>query len=112
MAREHRPSTTIGGEPPEALGLVLLEAQAMSVPVVATRNGGMPETLQHGRTGFLVNQGSGVALADALATLLSDPFMNRTFGQNGRGFVCDCFDIGRCYRALEDLYHRVIKITN
>lgn len=98
------PSTTLGGESPEALGLVLLEAQAMGVPVVATRNGGIPETLQDRRTGFLVDQGSSAALADALATLLCDPSLNRTFGQNARAFVCDRFDIARCYRALEDLY--------
>ena len=43
---------------PEALGLVLLEAQAMSVPVVGTRNGGIPETLEEGQTGYLVDQES------------------------------------------------------
>jgi colanic acid/amylovoran biosynthesis glycosyltransferase len=98
------PSTTVGDVSPEALGLVLLEAQAMSVPVVATRNGGMPETLLHGRTGFVVDPGSGTALANPLATLLSDPALNRSFGQNARAFVCDHFDIARCYHALEDLY--------
>lgn len=106
------PSTAKNGHSPEALGLVLLEAQAMCVPVVATRNGGIPETLQDGRTGFLVEQDSPKALADALATLLLNPDLNRTFGENGRGFVCDRFDIGNCYRALEDLYDRVVKVAN
>jgi colanic acid/amylovoran biosynthesis glycosyltransferase len=98
------PSTTAGGEPPEALGLVCLEAQAMSVPVVATRNGGMPEALEHGRTGFLVEQSSSAALVDALATLLCDSSLNRSFGQNARSFICDRFDVARCYSALENLY--------
>lgn len=98
------PSTTSGDQPPEALGLVLLEAQAMGVPVVGTHNGGIPETLQHERTGFLVQQASGTALAGALTTLLCDSSLNRSFGQNARAFVCERFDIARSYRFLENLY--------
>jgi colanic acid/amylovoran biosynthesis glycosyltransferase len=98
------PSTTAGGEIPEALGLVLLEAQAMSVPVVGTRNGGIPETLEDGRTGYLVEEESPAALAAALETLLVNQPLNRAFGQEARAFVCERFDIDRCYRALEDLY--------
>jgi colanic acid/amylovoran biosynthesis glycosyltransferase len=98
------PSTTAGGEVPEALGLVLLEAQAMSVPVVATRNGGIPETLEDGRTGYLVDEESPAALAGALETLLGNEPLNRSFGQRARAFVCERFDIDQCYRALEDLY--------
>jgi colanic acid/amylovoran biosynthesis glycosyltransferase len=101
------PSTTAGGEIPEALGLVLLEAQAMSVPVVATRNGGIPETLEDGRTGYLVEEESPAALADALAKLLNDEALNRSFGQRARALVCDRFDIDRCYGALEKLYDQI-----
>jgi glycosyltransferase involved in cell wall biosynthesis len=98
------PSTTAGGEVPEALGLVLLEAQAMSVPVVATRNGGIPETLEDGRTGYLVDEESPTTLAAALETLLVNEALNRSFGQRARALVCERFDIDRCYSALEDLY--------
>jgi colanic acid/amylovoran biosynthesis glycosyltransferase len=101
------PSTTAGGEMSEALGLVLLEAQAMSVPVVATRNGGISETLEDGKTGYLVDQGSPSALATALTALLNNEGLNRCFGQRARAFVCDRFDIDRCYRALEEIYDRV-----
>jgi colanic acid/amylovoran biosynthesis glycosyltransferase len=100
------PSTATGGMP-EALGLVLLEAQAMSVPVVATRNGGISETLEDGRTGFLVDQDSPSALASALTGLLNSESLNRSFGQRARAFVCDRFDIDRCYRLLEDIYDRI-----
>ena len=92
---------------PEALGLVLLEAQAMGVPVVATRNGGIPEAMEDGRTGYLVDQDSPTDLAGALATLLDNEMLNRSFGRNARAFVCDRFDIDRCYHALEALYGRI-----
>jgi colanic acid/amylovoran biosynthesis glycosyltransferase len=100
------PSTTAGGEIPEALGLVLLEAQAMGVPVIATRNGGIPETLEDGRTGYLVDQDSPAALASALTKLLDNEGLNRSLGQRARSFVCERFNIDRCYGALEDLYDR------
>ncbi len=102
------PSTTSGGELPEALGLVVLEAQAMSVPVVANRNGGIPEAMEDGRTGLLVEENSPAALADALATLLADQGMNRSFGESARNFVCNRFDIARCYSALEDIYDGIL----
>ena len=98
------PSTTAGGQMPEALGLVLLEAQAMGVPVVGTRNGGIPETLEEGQTGYLVDQESPAALAAALKMLLVNQAVNRSFGERARAFVCERFDIDRCYSALEDLY--------
>lgn len=102
------PSTTAGGEVPEALGLVVLEAQAMSVPVVATRNGGIPEAMEDGQTGLLVDEDSPAALADALTKLLGNQPMNRTFGERARSFVCDRFDITRCYSALEDIYDDIM----
>lgn len=101
------PSTTAGGEMPEALGLALLEAQAMSIPVVATRNGGIPETLEDGRTGYLVDQDSPPDLATALARLLGNESLNQRFGQRARTFVCERFDIDRCYGSLEEIYDRI-----
>jgi colanic acid/amylovoran biosynthesis glycosyltransferase len=101
------PSITAGGLPAEAFGLVLLEAQAMSVPVVGTDNGGIPETLQHGRTGLLVAQNSPHELADALAMLIENESLNRSFGENARTFALRNFDITLWYRKLEDLYDRV-----
>ncbi len=101
------PSTTAGGQMPEALGLVLLEAQAMGVPVVGTRNGGIPETLEEGLTGYLVEEESPVALAGALARLLGKEALNRSFGQRARAFVSERFDINRSYSVLEELYDRI-----
>lgn len=79
----------------------------MSVPVVGTRNGGIAETLEEGRTGFLVEQDSPSALASALTPLLNNEDLNRSFGQRARAFVCDRFDIDGCYRSLEDIYDRI-----
>jgi len=57
----------------EAFGLVLLEAMAAGVPVVATAVGGVPEVLDGGRAGRLVPYGDAAALAAALRATLEDP---------------------------------------
>jgi colanic acid/amylovoran biosynthesis glycosyltransferase len=102
------PSTTAQGEMAEALGLVLLEAQAMGVPVVGTRNGGIPETFEDGKTGFLVYQESAPGLADALAKLLENESVNRAFGQRARAHICERFDIAQSHNALEELYDQIL----
>ena len=102
------PSTTAEGEVPEALGLVLLEAQAMRVPVVASRNGGIPEAVEDGKTGLLVDEDSPAALAEALGKLISDVAVNRSFGESARTLVCERFDIERCYEGLETIYDGVL----
>jgi glycosyltransferase involved in cell wall biosynthesis len=55
---------------PEGFGRVVVEAQAMGRPVVATNHGGARETVEPGRTGWLVPPGDARALADAIAEAL------------------------------------------
>lgn len=57
----------------ELLGLALLEAMACGTPVVATRTGGMPEIVEDGVTGFVVEPGDGAALADAVRRVVELP---------------------------------------
>ena len=64
----------------EAFGLVLLEAGACKLPVVASRVGGIPELIHDRSTGLLVEPGDAAALAQALRTLLSDTALARALG--------------------------------
>jgi len=68
----------------EAYGLVLLEAMAAGVPIVATDVGGIPEVVEGGRSGRLVPFGDADALAAALRSVLNDP-----------GVAHDLVDAGR-----------------
>lgn len=55
---------------PELMGLTLLESQACGTPVVCTNAGAMREFVDHGKTGLVVKQNSGEAIAEALSTII------------------------------------------
>jgi glycosyltransferase involved in cell wall biosynthesis len=91
----------------EALPTVLLEAGAMGRPVVATRVGGIPEIVEDGRTGLLVDVGDPDALADQLAQLLLDPPRARAMGCAARARVKERFSLPVQAAALRALYDEV-----
>lgn len=68
----------------EGFGIVLLEAMASSLPVVATRAGAIPEVVVEGETALLVPVGSARKVADAIATLAWEPDRARDLGEAGR----------------------------
>lgn len=68
----------------EAFGLVALEAAAMGRPVVAARVGGLPEVVEAGATGVLVEPDQPAALAEAIIGLLSNPASRRAMGDAAR----------------------------
>jgi glycosyltransferase involved in cell wall biosynthesis len=88
----------------EGLGMVLLEAAATGVPVVASRVGGIPECVIDGRTGFLVPERDEEALAGRMGELLDDSSMRRRMGAEGRALIERRFDVHRQTEALESLY--------
>lgn len=71
----------------ESFPLVLLEAMAAGLPVVATAVGGVPECMRPGETGLLVPPADSDALAGAIAALLADFERCQTFGQTGAEWV-------------------------
>lgn len=71
----------------EGLGIVFLEASATGVPVVAGDSGGAPETVQHNKTGLVVDGRAVEKIADAVAGLLADPDRAAAMGAAGREWV-------------------------
>jgi glycosyltransferase involved in cell wall biosynthesis len=71
----------------EPLGLINLEAGACHKPVVATRVGGIPEAVEDGVNGFLVEPGDVANLADRVAQLIADPALRARLGEAGRARV-------------------------
>jgi glycosyltransferase involved in cell wall biosynthesis len=73
----------------EPLGVVVLEAMAAGLPVVATRVGGIPEIVQEGVTGTLVGADDDVAFGEALVALLEAPDLRARMGEAGRATAAE-----------------------
>jgi glycosyltransferase involved in cell wall biosynthesis len=93
---------------PEPLGNVILEAMAMGLPVVASRNGGVPELVEDGKSGLLFAPGDAAELADRLADLLLHPDRRREMGEAGRRRQRNEFSLARCVGGLEAVYRRAL----
>lgn len=68
----------------ESFGLAALEAMACGVPVIGTHAGGLPEVVEHGRTGYLLSVGDVEGMAAAALTLLRDPDLWHDFSLEAR----------------------------
>jgi glycosyltransferase involved in cell wall biosynthesis len=71
----------------EALGLALQEAMSAGCPGIGSRVGGIPELIEHERTGLLVEPGQPGQLALALETLMSNPQVRETYGRGGAASI-------------------------
>jgi glycosyltransferase involved in cell wall biosynthesis len=88
----------------EAQGLTILEAMALSRPVVASSVGGIPEMVEDGRTGLLVPPHDPEALAAAIVRLLTDHAYADLLAKGGHDLVHERFCVELMVSAIEDLY--------
>jgi glycosyltransferase involved in cell wall biosynthesis len=92
----------------EGFGLVFLEAMAAAKPVVATRVSAVPEVVDDGVTGLLVEPQNPKALADAMLSLLSDKERARSMGQAGLKRLHERFTEERMIDEIELLYAQIL----
>jgi glycosyltransferase involved in cell wall biosynthesis len=85
-----------------------MEAQAAGAAVVATNVGGIPDVVQDGRTGILVEPRDPGALAAAVISLLDDPAGAAAIGQRAAEQARQRFSRQATARAFESLYNRVL----
>ena len=93
----------------EPAGLVTLEAYAHSRPVIATSVGGIPEFIEHGRTGLLVSNYDENALADAIDLLASDYEKAKNMGLSGYELLVEKFNLEKHFDELTKLYQNVVE---
>jgi len=92
----------------EAQGLTILEAMALSRPVVASNVGGIPEMIEDGRTGLLVPPHDPGALATAISRLLRDHPLADTLARAGHDMVHERFCVELMARAVETIYDEAV----
>ena len=88
----------------EAQGLSILEAMALSRPVVASAVGGIPEMIDDARTGLLVPPHDPGALAAAIVRLMANPEFAARIGRAGHDLVHERFCVEQMVRAVETIY--------
>ena len=91
----------------EGLPLVILEAMAAGLPVVATPVGGIPEVVIHQETGLLVPVEDVQALRDAIIKLLQNPLLKYEMGNKGLEMVNENFSLEKMCEQVFDIYEKV-----
>jgi len=89
---------------PEPFGLVGLEAMGEARPVVAFDVGGVPDWLDDGKTGFLIEKDDIKSLAEKTAVLLGNHELCRSMGQEGRRQLLEKFPSSKHLDRLESTY--------
>src|SRR5881392_4219859 len=82
----------------------VLEAMATGLPIVATRHGGIPEAVEHGRTGFLVAEEDHVGLANAMQLITRSPDLLTQMGARAHATVVERFEQDTQIDKLESFY--------
>jgi len=85
----------------------VIEAMAAGLPIVSTAVGGVPELLQDGKEGFIVQSGFADPLSEATMTLLKDADLRRTMGAAPTLCARENFNVSLMVRAYEKLYDEI-----
>ena len=96
----------------EGFGMVALEAAAAGKPVIATRCGGLPDAVEHGASGILVEPGDYHCLSESIVTLLKDPQIGAAMGQSGRQRAVKDFSWNSVVSRYEAMFHRLSEGAN
>jgi len=102
------PSVTSRTGSQEGIPVVLMEAMAHRLPVVASRHSGIPEIVIDGQNGFLVDERDVAGLADKIECLIANPEACHRMGEEGRRLVEKHYDIAKLNQKLAQIFIKII----
>ncbi|RPH52475.1 MAG: glycosyltransferase [Desulfobacteraceae bacterium] len=92
----------------EGLGVALIEAMAVGLPIIATSIGGIPEVIEDAGNGFLVSPGSSKQLAEAIRVLVNDQALRTDMGLRGRQIYESKFTMLKMTGLVETMYDELL----
>ncbi len=92
----------------EAFGIVLLEAMMCETPCIGTKVGGVPEVIEDGKTGYILDYGEEEKLSDKVNYLLTDDNKRKKMGKAGRKRVLKNFTWEKVASDIKDVYEELI----
>jgi glycosyltransferase involved in cell wall biosynthesis len=92
----------------ESFGVAVLEASSCSKPVVVSNVGGLPEVVENGKTGFIIEKGNFAALAKILEKLVLNPELRKRLGNNGREKVVREYDWTDSVNKMVHIYESIM----
>jgi len=93
----------------EGIPMTILEAMSAKTPIVATRVGGIPEVVEEGKEGFLVDKSNAEALAEGLLNYINNPKLILVHGENARAKVVNKFNEKHMVQAYLEQYKSLVK---
>ena len=87
--------------------MVAAEAAYFGIPVIATRRGGLPEIVQDGETGYLVDAESPMQIAEKLKLLIEDTDLRDKMGQTAHNYALQHFSQERMVQEMENIFLKV-----
>jgi glycosyltransferase involved in cell wall biosynthesis len=93
----------------EGMPIGILEAMAASLPVVATRVGGIPDMITDGQEGYLVDPGDHEGLARAISRLAHEPSKRKEMGKRGFEKAQNLYDVRVGIQHLQKLYKEILR---
>jgi glycosyltransferase involved in cell wall biosynthesis len=97
---------------PEPFSRSILEGMTMGRAIIASRNGGTPEAIEHGVTGLLYEPGNAAELAEALDGLLRQPDERLALGHGAQRRIDERFSIRTNVEATQRIYGRVLNFEH
>ena len=88
----------------EGLGLVFIEAQSCGIPVIGTDSGGIPETIDDDKSGFVVPEGDSEAIRGKIVELKNNKYLHNEMSEHAIKFVSEKFSWERCVEAHIGIY--------
>ncbi len=96
----------------EGFGWVFIEAMSAGLPVIATNINAIPEMVQEGETGFLIQPGDRAALSAKLRILQDNPSLCRQMGAKGREIVEQTFNVQTHCQTLANIFQEIVVVPD